>query len=271
MDCQEAGCGYGLNVAEKAGLEMAMLQIRQTEKLARRSIKFWGRICGDTADYLMVCATLPSACYFPTKKFYYTTTRQANKLSQMPELSDLYAAHAASLVEKPFSGEPSLPYDIEGQEASTDEGVAVEIFREEHRLAYHVRLIDHDTCVVPVGAFLVDATHRVVENQSYQGLSYEAAGQLKSYLHFRDPESNLARKALEKTTGIVRPADFLDNISNDTPDTVISITYSPDNTTAILRNFYWPGAFAFHVINTHNFGSVYFGDGCPNLDLQFML
>ena len=40
---------------------------------------------------------------------------------------------------------------------------------------------------------------------------------------------------------------------------------------AILRSFYWPGSYFCHKINTSAYVSVYFGDGLPNDDIQFML
>lgn len=272
--------GCGLNVAERAGLELSMLQIQQEEKLPRDSLSFWGKITGDQNDYLVAVAQV-AAYPFPAKKFYYTTSTKAEKLSKMPELSTEYVAHAKTLVSKPMSGEPSFPYEIpkpEGEEEvaaepvldENGEEVQPEVFREEHRLAYVVQLIDHDTAVVPRGAYLVDAAHQVIKNTSYEGLSYEAAGQLRSYHHFRAPESDLCMMALEKP-GIVRAAGFLDPIEADKPPGCFSLYYAASNTTAIIRSFYWPGAFFYHVIGTGKYGSVYIGDGIPNVDIQFML
>ena len=59
-----------------------------------------------------------------------------------------------------------------------------------HRLAYSVYSIDHDT-VLPKGAFIVDV-HAVSKNKAYPA-SYEAAGNMANYFHFRKPES--ARRA----------------------------------------------------------------------------
>lgn len=271
--------GSGLTVAERAGLELSMLQTQQEEKLPRDGLSFWGKITGDNNDYLVAVALLP-AYPFPTKKFYYTTSKQPEKLSRMPDLSAEYVAHAKTLLSKPFSGEPSLPYEmpkVEGEEEPTEpqfdengEEIAPEVFREEHRLAYVVGVIDHDVSVVPRGAYLVDASHQVIKNRSYDGLSYEAAGQLRSYFHFRAPESEQCMKALEKP-GIVRAGDFLDPIDADKPTGTFSLYYSASNTMAIIRSFYWPGSYSFHAIGTSDYGSVYIGDGLPNVDIQFML
>ena len=69
------------------------------------------------------------------------------------------------------------------------EEVQPEVFREEHRLAFHVALIAKDVTIVPRGAYIVDATHQVIKNKSFEGLSYEAAGQLRSYFHFRSADA----------------------------------------------------------------------------------
>ncbi|KAH8071240.1 hypothetical protein JL721_4678 [Aureococcus anophagefferens] len=124
-------------------------------------------------------------------------------------------------------GEPVL--DENGEE------IQPEVFREEHKLAYHVALIDGDATVVPRGAYLVDAAHQVIKNPAYEGLAYEAAGQLRSYFHFRAPKSERAQKALEKP-GVVRAGDFLDPIADDVPAGTFSLYYDPSNTMAIIRS-----------------------------------
>lgn len=48
------------------------------------------------------------------------------------------------------------------------------------------------------------------------GLSYSSAENLKSYFHFRKPESAFARVSMEKE-GLVRAGDFLDSIDDDKP------------------------------------------------------
>lgn len=275
--------GAGLNVAERAGLELSMQAITQEEKLARGSLSFWGKISGDSNDYLIAVATQAANYPFPSRKFYYTTSTKPEKLSIMPEkLSEAYVEHAKTLLSRPMSGEPSFPYEIlakplaEGEEAveplldENGEEIPPEIFREEHRLAFVVSLIDHDVAIVPRGAYMVDAAHQVVKSKVYEGLSFEAAGQLRNYYHFRAPESEHCTKALEKP-GVVRPGDFLDPLEADLPKGCFSLVYSTSKTVAVLRSFYWPGSFFYHVIASSEYGSVYFGDGMPNLDIQFML
>ena len=267
--------GYGLNVAERAGLEVAMLQVKLAEKLL--TLDFWGRIYGDTADYLVVVATLEESSKFPSKKFYYTTTLKVEKLSQMPELTESFRTRAQSLTQKPFTGEASMPYDDVAEEDQPEPQVdengdplQPELFREEHRLAFHVKQIDVDACVAPRGAYLVDSKGNVVKNKTYDGLTFEAAGFLSSYFHFRPPTSPHAQQALAKA-GVVRPGDFLDPIKDDKPPGCWALQCDASKQIAFLRSLYYPGAFFFHKIATNSFGNVYVGDGLPNDDLQFML
>ncbi|KAJ8601340.1 hypothetical protein CTAYLR_009757 [Chrysophaeum taylorii] len=231
-----------LSVGERAGLEGAMLQVANAEGL---KLRFWGRIFGDTADYLIAVSDEKKL----NRKFYYTTSHKPEKLSQMAEAKEAEFA--------PFSGDPStIQEDPE--------------FREEHRLAFAVQKIDFDSNIAPAGAWLVDASRQVVPNASYQGLSHEAALNLKSYFHSREPRSSSAKNATTKM-GLVRATEFLDPIADDMPKGVFALSLTPDATAVTLRSLYWPGAVFVHKINTRNYGSFYFGDGLPNSDLAFML
>lgn len=50
----------------------------------------------------------------------------------------------------------------------------------------------------------------------FVGLNFASAENLKSYLHFRKPESTYAKVSLEKE-GLARAGDFLDSIDDDKP------------------------------------------------------
>ena len=239
---------------------------------------FWGKIMGETNDYLVAYALTP-AFGFPTKKFFFCTTSDFT-LGQMPDMTEDFTKMAAAIT-APFRGEPSLPLLADGSAGEPDEPVPEpaegeepqappERFREMHRLAYSVYSIDHDAAVLPKGAFIGDASHAVSKNKAYPGLSYEAAGNMANYFHFRKPESARASAGLEKP-GIVRAGDFMDPIAEDSPAGVWSLSYDTSSQIACLRSFYWPGYFFYHVIESPEYGGVYFGDGLPNVDLPFML
>jgi len=195
----------------------------------------------------------------------------------MPTVPEEWAKMSAAIT-IPFRGEPSLPLTADGGAAEADaenpdadpDAPPPERFREVHRLAATVAVIDRDAAVLPRGAFVVDASHTVGKNKGFEGLTYEAAGTLANYYHFRSPLSSRAKAALAKP-GLVRPSDFMDPCSEDSPKGVWALSYDPSGTQIALRNLYWTGYFFFHVVDSPDYGGVYFGDGLPNLDLAFML
>lgn len=244
-----------------------MLQ-RQREEVFLTKLNFWGKILGTEDDYLICFALLPSE-NVPLKKFYYCTCKDYT-LRQMPELSEEYVKMASEITTR-FKGDPSVPLDGGEEDEEPEEGQAPrERFRELHRLAHTVAVIDNDVAVVPKGAFLMEASHQISKNNAFEGLSHEAAGAARSYLHLRAPRSAAARAAPLRP-GLVGPAAFLDPLEADRPDGVWSLTYDAANTTVFLRSFYWPGYCFFHEISTRNYGGMYIGAGLPNHDLAFML
>jgi hypothetical protein len=268
--------GLCLNIQEDAGLETALLDGALKNNLPK--LEFWGKITGTTSDYLIAVGYSPEYP-FPKKTFFWTTTSEAHELKVMKVLDDDYAAHAKTLLNTPFTGDPATPYEIvrpEGYEPpppKTDENgepIPPEEFREEHKLAYHVSVIDNEVSIIPKGAWICDATHQVIKNVTNCGLTHEAAGSLRNYLHFRYPENDRSKQALVKP-GVVRHGDFLDNLEDDQPKGCWGVHYDPTAKYSIVRSFYWPGSYFCHEIKTGNYVSVYFGDGLPNNDILFML
>jgi len=268
--------GLCLNIQEDAGLETALLDGALKNNLPK--LEFWGKITGTTDSYLIAVGYSPEYP-FPKKTFFWTTTSEAHELKVMKVLDDDYAAHAKTLMNTPFTGDPATPYEIvrpEGYEPpppKTDENgepIPPEEFREEHKLAYHVSVIDNEVSIIPKGAWICDATHQVIKNVTNCGLTHEAAGSLRNYLHFRYPENDRSKQALVKP-GVVRHGDFLDNLEDDNPKGCWGVHYDPTAKYSIVRSFYWPGSYFCHEIKTGNYVSVYFGDGLPNEDILFML
>ena len=58
-----------LSVEEHSGLEVAMLERKREENLHGK-VLFWGKLYGNTQDYLIVCS-IDTCDEFPVKKFYY--------------------------------------------------------------------------------------------------------------------------------------------------------------------------------------------------------
>ena len=52
-----------------------------------------------------------------------------------------------------------------------------------------VQRMDHDCALVPRGALVVDASKRIIESAHFDGLSFLSAGDKRSYMHCRPPES----------------------------------------------------------------------------------
>mmetsp|Transcript_45514 Transcript_45514/g.142553 ORF Transcript_45514/g.142553 Transcript_45514/m.142553 type:complete len:275 (-) Transcript_45514:352-1176(-) len=264
--------GFCLTIEERSALQVSMLQREREEKLGSK-LQLWGKIFGEVNDYIVVFCLVPTAT-FPQRCYFYCTTTNTT-LKAMPPMSDEFVEKAKACKGR-FSGEPDRPLgaEEEAEEAPEDEegedAPKKEPFAEHHRLAYTVARIDHDVAVVPRGAFVLDATHRVIPARAYEGLGYEAAGMKRNYFHFRNPESPKAIATMAKE-GLVRSADFLDPITNDAPNGIWSLNYDAANTKAVLTSLYWPGYKFFHEVESGSFGGAYFGYGLVNPDVAFML
>ena len=130
--------------------------------------------------------------------------------------------------------------------------------------------IDHSTAVVPRGAYIVSATHHIVSNNSFGGLTLSEAESLNNYYHFRYPE-NMKRKTVLEKRGMVESTDFLDPLSEDSPNGVWVLQTKLQRGQTVLRSVKYPGYFFFHTVGTKEYGGAYFGDGLPNQDLPFMV
>ena len=130
--------------------------------------------------------------------------------------------------------------------------------------------IDYATAVVPRGAYIVSATHHIMENTSFHGLTLSEAESLGNYYHFRYPENTKRKSVLEKR-GMVQSTDFLDPLSEDSPNGVWCLQTNMHRGQTVLRSLEYPGYFFFHTIGTRDYGGAYFGDGQPNRDLPFMV
>lgn len=194
------------------------------------------------------------------------STNSSPELQQFPELNK-QKVEAASKLTTRLKGDPALI--LAGEEPqNAEEGEAP--FTELDRLAYVVNEIDHTISVVPLEAYVVSPQRQVIANPSFHGLKWDQATQLYNYFHFREPEIPERAKALFSSEGLVRPADFLDPLIQDLDG---SWVVSKDNTGCFvaLRNYLYPGTFAFHQPETSIHGCVYFGDGRKNPDIAFMI
>ena len=136
------------------------------------------------------------------------------------------------------------------------------------RLAYTVKLIDHETSIVPAGAFILTESGAVVPDSTFRGLTYNQALSKGSYLHFR-PAADPAK--LKIIAGNTYQFNFLDTIENDTPAGSWVVRTDAAANACILRSLLWPGYSAYHIPDTSVFGGAYFGNGIRNSDLAFLL
>jgi len=162
----------------------------------------------------------------------------------------------------------------EEEEDDEDEGAVKapkpERFSELHRLAFVVEQIDSETAVVPRGAFIVSATHQVLRNTAFTGLTRVEAGDLGNFFHFRRASGLEAQSALQKE-GLVKSTDFLDSVQDDSPAGCWVLRVDSGRAEATLRSLKWPGYFFSTGIKSPEWAGAYFGDGQENHDLAFML
>lgn len=261
--CHLSGCGHTLSVEERACLQVGMLERKNAEKLSK--VLFWGKIFGEVADYLIAYGETQTLG-FPTRKFYFCTTKNF-EFKQLPSVSEDRAVASAALTTQ-FKGDPSfLLEDVEDD--ADDEDVVKDYFREEHRLAYTIGLIDHDTFAVPKGAYLVEPGRKVVPNYAFAGLSSTDAHLLSSYFHFRPAEGFAAKNAAKR--GLVGAGEFLDSLAEDTPKGSWAIKSNESSTGVMVSSLLWPGYFFYSLIDSNAYGGAYFGNGVKNNDIAFML
>jgi len=259
--------GAGLSTEEISGLESSMLLRKLQENLTGKMF-FWGKVNGSTQDYLVVYNVDPFG-EFPDKKYYFCTTSNY-VLRNFPQQKAGYEDQASKIITA-FTGDPSFfAYNGEEPEPEDPEAPPVERFREMNRLAYTVKTIDNNCAVVPRGALVVDATKKAIPNLYFNGLSHQSSTELRSYMHLRRPETLQGQSLLNKA-GIIKSGDFLDCIDRDAPNGIWTIAHNPSATIAHVRNLFWEGFAFYHVLNSNEYGNVYFGNGVANLDIAFML
>lgn len=256
-----------LSAEEVAGLEVAMMKLQLNENL-KGKMQFWGKIYGETQDYLIVCH-LDTFAEYPEKNYYFCTSSKFI-LQRFDPLKPEYEDQASKLTVG-FKGDPSFfAYNGEEPESDDPEAPKIERFREIHRLYFTVKSIDNDCAIVPRGSYVIDASKKVIANSYYQGISYDTSLALRGYMHFRYPQSEQGKLLLRKP-GLIKSGDFMDCIDKDAPVGIWTISHNSSGTVASVRSLYWEGYGFYSVINAPEYGGVYFGNGVANYDIAFML
>ena len=89
-------------------------------------------------------------------------------------------------------------------------------------------------------------------------------------MHLRPPE-NMQALALLNRPGIIKTSDFLDCIDKDQPKQMWTIVHDNATSAVFVRNLFWDGYGFYAVLQSTEYGGVYFGTGLPNYDLAFGL
>jgi len=283
-----APSGHTLPLEQRAALQSSLPLLKKNLKLDR--VIFWGKVFGSEKDYLIAQGF--GRDIFAGKRTF--VSHDGVDWVQLPEI-DTATAALADQARGRFSGDPSAECLIPIDPADDPKAAAAPIaddgngdddgddgnkkskgkpsvsITEEKRLVRLVQSIDHDTSVVPRGAFVFTADNSVVANTAFQGLNAVEAGSLASYGHLRHAES-LPRKSLLEREHLSKTLDFLDTLREDTPNGLSwTLRRDPMSNLVTIRSLLWPGAFAYHVAHTTNYGFVYFGFGEKNIDIGFSL
>ena len=260
--------GATLSAREQLALKAALAKLGSSQK---SPVYFWGRISGQEDDYYLAYTILKTTSQvFPNKKFFFATGAFA--FTELPLLTE----EEKQLVEHEqgaFRGKPAHVLGVTEEEVSaepiesaTEESPAKKRATELHRLSHTVRSIDHDTAVVPMGAYLLDDNRDVVLDSTFHGLAHKT--NLGEYCHFR-PATQVDYLQAEHLDAF--QSKFLDTLDLDIPRSSWAIRQLDHGSVTLLRSLLWPGYAAYHINGTKYFGGAYLGHGMKNSDLPFML
>ena len=268
--------GVCLSLEERIKLLTTLDQLKQDIKCDE--MQFWGKILGAEKDYYIAKALYYKGFKNFFKKQYFFCSGNNFIFSELPNIEPHHFDNFYKF-NTYFIGNPDIileKYDS-SQNRNIDE-VLDDTFKpqlkkknmtETDRLSYVVRTIDHDTSIVPVGAFKMLPISEIRRNDLFEGLSSEDLDRKEKYVHLRPVEN---QEKIDKITmgRAVFDFDFLDSIVDDPIKDSWSIHIDGMKSVCSLRNLIWPGYFAYHKANTNEFGGVYIGYGIKNVDLPFM-
>lgn len=207
-------------------------------------VLFWGKIIGIKQDYYIALLVNYRGNYeFPKKALYFTTSTTW-VFTPLPNIHKYHIQDNENVHFNQFTGEPGEilkqyvdpdavqdpdlikpddtnkpqnpdPLDISDSE---DNKVVVEEKRENFteldRLAFVVRLIDHDTSIFPQGAIKLIPIHELRRNENFKGLKKEELTDISKYSHFRHLTQINKKLEIEKDDAIFR-FDLLDDLDKD--------------------------------------------------------
>lgn len=283
-------CGQGLSLDQRLSVSNALKVLKLHERIP--TIAYWGKITGKERDYFIAQSTTIST---KIAKQHFFSSDNGLTFAKLPDL-DAFIIERAPLIKGRFTGNPSArlrdprrqpdPEDAdavaawEAEEDEEDEEEYEDEDGERHvpdrrlteieRLAYVVARIEHDTCVTPLGAYVMTATGDIARNHAFPGLDHAEAAKLASYGLFRAPELERTLATINRM-GVANCPTFLDGLAEQTPAGVWSLVANKAGDAVSLRSLAWPG-YEYKITVGEGAGAgAYCGTGEANEDLAFML
>ena len=268
--------GVCLSLEERIKILTMLDQLKSDIKCDE--MQFWGKIIGAEKDYYIARAFYYKGYKnFPKKKYFFCSSNNFI-FSELPEIQphhfdEFYKFNTY------FIGNPDLILEKfdSSQNKNTNEVIG-DTFKlqlkkknmtETDRLSFVVRTIDHDTSIVPFGAYKMLPISEIRRNDLFEGLSSDDLDKKEKYLHLRPVENQEKKDKIDMGKAVLN-FDFLDSIVEDPIKDCWSVHVDNMKTICTLRNLVWPGYFAYHKANTNEFGGVYIGHGIKNVDIAFM-
>ena len=264
-----------ISIEEQIKLKTTLDQLKCDIKA--EEMLFWGKILGAEKDYYIALAIYYKGFKFPKKKFYFCSSSTFS-FSELPEIQS-HHLNEFSKFNTYFIGNPDVILEkfSDNKNININEQIG-DIFKpnlklknltESDRLSFVVRTIEHDTSIVPLGAFKMLPINEIRRNDLFEGLSSDELGKIENYFHFRKIESQNKKDMIDMGKAVF-DFSFLDSLSDDNLKGAWSIQTDSAKTVCNIRSLVWNGYFAYHKANTNLFGSVYIGYGIKNMDIPFM-
>lgn len=251
-------------------MEPALFQLQQSHRF--KEMRFWGKIRGLERDYYICQGSVSEdgkVAPFDTER---ATFKSVDGIVWTPLLPvDSAMAQKCAEFNGYFSGDLSKIYGAAPDADAADEAAAAadDAVTEERRLSAFVMSVDEACALVPQGSLVLDARHRVVQSNNYQGLDMQ--GGTASFVHMRKPTQSDKLRVFEQK-GLTQGTNFLDSLSTDEPEGCWSCHFDLSSSSLQMRHNIYSGFVAYAgVVPMRGFGYAYFGNGIRNDDLAFQL
>mmetsp|Transcript_24933 Transcript_24933/g.41078 ORF Transcript_24933/g.41078 Transcript_24933/m.41078 type:complete len:264 (+) Transcript_24933:147-938(+) len=246
--------GQILSTAERVAMSNAMLLLWKNKRVHNfAKVVFWGKICtSGKCDYLIM-QCFDEKLHLARKKLSQNLYSKDNGVtfSLLPDIDSFFAKKAGE-VQVAFTGDPSYLYNTSGGQKIS----------EEQRLSAVINAIDKDCWIVPRGCLTFTSHFEAVANPTWEGISGDGVFDLRNWVHIRHIPSINKMNPLD--------SNFLQSITDDDITDCWTSRYDPVKSSMIVSNWIWPGFKFFYKTGSKQFGRTYMGDGCRNVDFQFM-